>query len=148
MSVCSKPKFRCSSSITNTYMNKFEFFQCSKNDVQVHSMSQFCVNKVVFLPSWSVSQSIFSKEVPLYLVALRLPLLFVCRFCMSCDQRVVPKSTRDDVSGANFGWKEAKNMLQCYVKSMWKFHDFSITQILREINFRDCRSAKSAIFTR
>ena len=30
---------------------------------------------------------------------------------------------------------------------MWKFHDFSITQILREINFRDSRSAKSAIFT-
>ena len=28
---------------------------------------------------------------------------------------------------------------------MWKFHDFSITQILREINFEDFRSAKSAI---
>ena len=30
---------------------------------------------------------------------------------------------------------------------MWKFHDFSITQILREISFGDCRSAKSAILT-
>ena len=30
---------------------------------------------------------------------------------------------------------------------MWKFHEFSITQILREINFGDCRSAKSAILT-
>ena len=30
---------------------------------------------------------------------------------------------------------------------MWKFHDFSITQILREINFEDSRSAKSAILT-
>ena len=30
---------------------------------------------------------------------------------------------------------------------MWKFHDFSITQILREINFGDSRSAKSAILT-
>ena len=30
---------------------------------------------------------------------------------------------------------------------MWKFHDFSITQILREINFKDPRSAKSAIVT-
>ena len=30
---------------------------------------------------------------------------------------------------------------------VWKFHDFSIThQILREIKFEDCRSAKSAIF--
>ena len=28
-----------------------------------------------------------------------------------------------------------------------KFHDFSITQILREINLEDCRSAKSAIST-
>ena len=28
---------------------------------------------------------------------------------------------------------------------MGKFHDFSITQILREINLGDCRSAKSAI---
>ena len=30
---------------------------------------------------------------------------------------------------------------------MWKFHDFSITQILREINFGNCKSAKSAILT-
>ena len=30
---------------------------------------------------------------------------------------------------------------------VWKFHDFSITQILREINFWDSRSAKSAIST-
>ena len=31
--------------------------------------------------------------------------------------------------------------------TVWKFHDFSITQILREINFVDSRSAKSAILT-
>ena len=31
--------------------------------------------------------------------------------------------------------------------TVWKFHDFSITQILCEINFRDSRSAKSAIIT-
>ena len=30
---------------------------------------------------------------------------------------------------------------------MWKFHDFSITEILREINFGDSKSAKSAILT-
>ena len=30
---------------------------------------------------------------------------------------------------------------------MWKFHDFSITLILREINFGDSRSAKSTILT-
>ena len=30
---------------------------------------------------------------------------------------------------------------------MWKFHDFSITWILRETNFEDSKGAKSAIFT-
>ena len=30
---------------------------------------------------------------------------------------------------------------------MWNFHDFTITQILREINFGDSRSAKCAILT-
>ena len=30
---------------------------------------------------------------------------------------------------------------------MWKFHEFSITQILREINFKDCGNAKFAILT-
>ena len=30
---------------------------------------------------------------------------------------------------------------------MWKSLDVSVTQILREINFGDSRSAKSAIFT-
>ena len=29
---------------------------------------------------------------------------------------------------------------------MWKFHDFSITHILCEINFGDSRSAKTAVF--
>ena len=31
--------------------------------------------------------------------------------------------------------------------TVWKFHDFAITQILREINFGDSRSAKYVIFT-
>ena len=34
-----------------------------------------------------------------------------------------------------------------YLFTVWKCHDFSITQISREINFRDSRSAKSAILT-
>ena len=29
--------------------------------------------------------------------------------------------------------------------TVWKFHGFSIIQILREVNFRDSRSARSAI---
>ena len=31
--------------------------------------------------------------------------------------------------------------------AVWKLQSFSITQILREINFEGCRSAKSAIST-
>ena len=31
--------------------------------------------------------------------------------------------------------------------TVWNFHDFSITDFLREIKFGDCRSAKSAILT-
>ena len=31
--------------------------------------------------------------------------------------------------------------------TLWKFHDFPIIQILREISFEDSRSAKSAILT-
>ena len=31
--------------------------------------------------------------------------------------------------------------------TMWKYHDFSITLILREIKFEVSRSAKSAVFT-
>ena len=31
--------------------------------------------------------------------------------------------------------------------TVWKFQDFTITQILREINFWNSRSTKSAIFT-
>ena len=34
-----------------------------------------------------------------------------------------------------------------YIYTVWKFHDFSIFQILREINFGDFASAKSAIST-
>ena len=29
---------------------------------------------------------------------------------------------------------------------MWKFHDFSVTQILCEIDFGESRSSKTAIF--
>ena len=34
-----------------------------------------------------------------------------------------------------------------YAVTVWKFQDFSITQILREINFGGSRSAKSATLT-
>ena len=46
-------------------------------------------------------------------------------------------------AAAAFGKKEQI----IYVRTVWKFHDFSITQILREINFGEFRSAKSAIWT-
>ena len=31
--------------------------------------------------------------------------------------------------------------------TVWKFQDFSMSQILREINFRESRNAKSAILS-
>ena len=39
------------------------------------------------------------------------------------------------------------NIKTSTVIQVWKFHGFSLTQILREINFRDCRGAKIAIST-
>ena len=66
------------------------------------NVSHFSVNKIVFLPPHEVFHNRFSLKKFYTLVALCLPLLFVCRFCMSCDQRVVPKSTSEDVSVANF----------------------------------------------
>ena len=40
------------------------------------------------------------------------------------------------------------NFLDCYPTfTVWKLHNFSITQILRETKFGDSRSAKLAIFT-
>ena len=35
---------------------------------------------------------------------------------------------------------------KCVLFTVWKFNDFPITQIIREINLRDFRGAKSAIF--
>ena len=45
----------------------------------------------------------------------------------------VDMPTKRPISGAN--------------SHVWKFHDFSITEILRENNFWDSRGAKSAIST-
>ena len=44
-------------------------------------------------------------------------------------------------------WRLNSSLPFYHPDTVWKFHDFSITQILREINFRDSKSAKSAIFT-
>ena len=38
-------------------------------------------------------------------------------------------------------------MVRTLFYTVWKFHDFFITQILREIKFGDSGSAKSAILT-
>ena len=34
-----------------------------------------------------------------------------------------------------------------YIHTVWIFQDFSVSQILREINFEDCKSEKYAIST-
>ena len=42
-------------------------------------------------------------------------------------------------------WK--RHGMEPLLLRVWKFHDFSITQLLHEINFGDSKSAKSAILT-
>ena len=42
--------------------------------------------------------------------------------------------------------KEAFFDNQIVATAVWKFKNFSITQILREINFGDCRSSKTVFF--
>ena len=41
----------------------------------------------------------------------------------------------------------SKHEIKVDCTTVWRFHEFSITQILGEINFWDSRSAKSAILT-
>ena len=48
----------------------------------------------------------------------------------------------------DFGLDGGKDILGLKTHTVWKLQDFHITQILREINFWDSRSAKSAILTR
>ena len=66
------------------------------------------------------------------------------------------KSSSDCVKTSSPGhnvftvWKKGENCYEfCYEKgqenTVWKFHAFCIFQILREINFEDFWSAKSAI---
>ena len=44
-------------------------------------------------------------------------------------------------------WCTAKIRRLHYLYTMWKFLDFSVTQILRQINCEDSSSVKSAILT-
>ena len=44
-------------------------------------------------------------------------------------------------------WVKFNDLSEIYSVHVWKFHDFSIAQILREINFVDSRSAKYANLT-
>ena len=39
-----------------------------------------------------------------------------------------------------------KNNIAILLFTVWKFQDFSVMQILREINFGESRSPKSAVF--
>ena len=42
-------------------------------------------------------------------------------------------------------WKKKKKELAWPFYTVWKFHDFSIVQILRQINFGDSKSTEYAI---
>ena len=43
--------------------------------------------------------------------------------------------------------KQIRNNYQCCQHTVWKFHDFSITQVLHEINFGESSRAKTAILS-
>ena len=47
----------------------------------------------------------------------------------------------------NFSFFTLWEIREIYSQTVWKFHNFAITQILREINFWDSKSAKLAILT-
>ena len=50
-------------------------------------------------------------------------------------------------------FQNQKNLIQtmhystCFLYTVWKFENFAVTQILREVNFGDSTSAKSDIST-
>ena len=55
-----------------------------------------------------------------------------------CDRNILENFQQTAVIGPQCG--KIRNLV-----TEWKFHDFSVTVILREINSRDFRSAKSGI---
>jgi len=57
-----------------------------------------------------------------------------------CDRNILKNCKQTAVLGPQFG--KSSNLL-----AEWKFHDFTVTQLLREINFWDSRSAKFGIST-
>ena len=59
------------------------------------------------------------------------------------ETNVLVDGTLIDLCGATLLWRSAEGT----GSTVWKFQDFSVTQILREINFGDFRSAKYAILT-
>ena len=42
---------------------------------------------------------------------------------------------------------KTNELKECLLVIVWKFHNFSITQILCEIKIGDCRNKKSGIFS-
>ena len=65
---------------------------------------------------------------------------------MSCGSRIFREIASDSSVKMTENWQ--KNVVFCTIINLytvWKFQDFCITEILREINFVASRRAKTAI---
>ena len=67
-------------------------------------------------------------------------------FCFVFNNRILPYYTNHRA----LNWSKEINLYRfraLYYYTLWKFQDFSATQILREINFGHFEAPKTAIFT-
>ena len=69
------------------------------------------------------------------------------------QQRRIPQISSSESDNDEFDcprpiypWTQFGSKIGILIRTVWK-HNFSITQILREIDFADSRNAKSATFT-
>ena len=108
------------------------------------------------------SNNFFGENLPfafLYYTHLLVATWLSLRSCVGCYKKVLPRSSLESLAFLKKAKRKegiehiflsstfllCKQIFFCDIQTVWKFEDLSITQILREINFGDSRSAKSAI---
>ena len=83
----------------------------------------------------------------IYLAALKP---FLLHFSYAFDSNLVIISEvhtkQPQVSNSHFPFFISSFLKLSRVYMVWQFKDFSVTQIFREINFGESRSAKTAVF--
>ena len=97
-------------------------------------------SKICCLKRNSLKVSILNSSivfVKLVWISMNVQLMGICRILFSLQ-------LASDLEKGKFG-KLLYNFLNSQF-TVWKFHDFSISQILREINSKDSKSQKSAPF--